>query len=222
MSARAVVFANGEFVPGMLDHVHELSQCDVWCADGGLVHANVCGLNPDVIIGDCDSVPAATLDAAVAAGATLKSHPPNKNASDLELTMLELLDAGYEDVTLLGVSGGRLDHALFNWLLVLQQDWPYRLTVIDDTVTAHLVHANRSFEKTLPSKTTVSLLARDSVSGVTTQGLSYPLTDARLMGGRTLGLSNEVVDAEPGHHGCLVKVSVQSSRLLVCVVHSSQ
>ncbi len=197
-------------------------EMDVWCADGGLVHAASCELTPKVIVGDCDSVPPMVLEKAVAGGSELRAHPPKKNRSDLELTLLELVDAGYCEVTLLAASGGRTDHSLFNWMLALQQDWPFALTVVDETIAAHLVHASLAFDASLAPKTTISLFSRESVSGVNTSGLEYPLLDARLMGGSTLGLSNLVASRETCSTtavGTAVRVSVQSGRLLVCVVH---
>jgi len=132
---------------------------------------------------------------------------------------MELQDRHYTDVTFLACSGGRTDHALFNWMLVLQQDWSFRCRVVDHSMTASLVHSDCPFDEMLAPNTLVSLLPRESVAGVTTAGLVYPLSDARLMGGRTLGLSNEVVASSSDSTDQSVRVSVTSGRLLVCVVH---
>lgn len=235
MGKCALVFAGGAFSKKTLQWVSaEAKQSEVWCADSGVEHAIRCGLWPKVIVGDCDSVSQNALDDAMAHGAQLIKHPADKNASDLELTLKELADENYSEVTLLAASGGRTDHTLFNWMLILQQDWPYRFTVVDETISAYLVHADVSFDATLPSGATLSLLSRESVAGVTTTGMKYPLSDARLMGGSTLGLSNEVVSEtanhvaqdvtsvgdEPARVAMPVHVHVSTGRLLVCVVHS--
>ena len=227
MPASALVFAGGVFSKNTLQWVAAAAkQADVWCADSGLEHAVRHGFTVKVVVGDCDSVSQASLDDAVAQGAKLVKHRADKNASDLELTLKELIDAGYSEVTVLAASGGRTDHALFNWLLMLQQDWPFALTVVDETISAYLVHSNVSFSAELPPSTTLSLLCRESVSGVTTAGMKYPLRDARLMGGSTLGLSNEVAgsanESNSGRTSASVPVNVQVSagRLLVCVVHN--
>lgn len=219
MHKRALVFAGGSFSETLLQRVTGLDEMDVWCADSGTVHAASVALVPKVIVGDCDSVPDDTLKWAIEAGAELKQHPKNKNSSDLELTLRELAANNYSEVILLAASGGRTDHALFNWMLALQQDWPFSLTVIDETITAYLVHATIAFQASLLVGTTVSLLSRDSVSGVNTAGLQYPLKDARLMGGSTLGLSNLVDGARPDSP-TQVRVSVESGRLLVCVIEN--
>lgn len=214
MSRSALVFAGGPFDVSTLAFVDVAEYDEIWCADSGLMHAQASGITPTVIVGDCDSVSAFALDEAVASGMRVIKHPPEKNASDLELTFRELADAQYSSVTLLAASGGRTDHALFNYLLMMQQDWPFQLTLIDETISAYLVHGSIQFSAPLITGTVVSLLPRESVSGVTTQGLKYPLTDARLMGGSTLGLSNE---ADGTGDVC---VSVEAGRLLVCVVHN--
>jgi len=225
----ALVFAGGSFLVETLQWVsEEAKQADVWCADRGVEHAISCGLWPKVIVGDCDSVSPKALQDAIAHGAEIIKHPQDKNASDLELTLKELTDSQYSDITLLAVSGGRTDHALFNWMLIMQQDWPYQLSVVDETISAYLVHSDVSFSAQLSPGTTVSLLSRESVAGVTTKGMKYPLTDARLMGGSTLGLSNEVANEKAGIDDNFAKLSaptevqvqVTTGRLLVCVVHN--
>lgn len=215
MTRSALVFAGGHFEDSTLAFIDAPAFDDIWCADGGVIHAHACGLVPNVIVGDCDSAPPQAIDQALNAGARLIKHPVDKNASDLELTLRELADAHYASVTLLAASGGRSDHALFNWLLVLQQDWPFQLTVVDNTVSAYLVHSDIHFKAPIDAGTVVSLVARESVSGVNTQGLQYALTDARISGGSTLGLSNL---ADGSGNVC---VSVDTGRLLVCVVHQN-
>jgi len=175
VSKAALVFAGGSFSKNTLQWVTaDAKQADVWCADSGVEHALRCGFSPKVVVGDCDSVSTTALNNAMAEGAKLIKHPEDKNASDLELTLKELIGAGCTQVTVLAASGGRTDHALFNWLLMLQQDWPYQLTLVDETISAYLVHSEVSFDALLPSNTVVSLLSRESVSGVTTSGMKYP------------------------------------------------
>jgi thiamine pyrophosphokinase len=219
VAERALVFAGGDFSKDTMAAVASRIDCDVWCADRGVVHAVAAGLMPTIIVGDCDSLSEADLAQAMAGGAELIRLEREKNASDLEYTLRELVARDYAHVTVLGVSGGRADHHLFNWLLALQQDWPFSVTFIDSTVSAYLVHQDAPFNAQIPFDTTVSLIGRESVSGVTTTGLKYPLTDARLMGGSTLGLSNEVArDADEDFTS--VSVTVTTGRLLVCVVNT--
>ncbi len=219
MASSALVFAGGDFSNNAMAGVASGEGVDVWCADRGVVHAAAAGLVPIKIVGDCDSVPEAKLAWALDAGAELIRLEREKNASDLEHTLRELVDRDYAHVTVLGVSGGRTDHTLFNWFLALQQDWPFSLTFVDSTVSAYLVHADAPFNAQIPADTTVSLVCRDSVSGVNTMGLKYPLTDARLMGGSTLGLSNEVA-RDAAEELTSVSVTVSTGRLLVCVVNT--
>ena len=56
-------------------------------ADGGVDRALALGLHVDVAIGDFDSVTAAGLAAAEAAGARIERHPAAKDATDLELAL---------------------------------------------------------------------------------------------------------------------------------------
>ena len=96
-------------------------------ADAGVDRARALGWRVDVAVGDFDSVgPAgrAALDGEIS---DVRSHPVDKDATDLELALdvaAELASAPPADrcrVLVLGLEGGRPDHALAN-LLVAASD----------------------------------------------------------------------------------------------------
>jgi len=154
----------------VLSRIDAIDSYDLWCVDGGLHYAVEVGLTPQFIVGDCDSVSPNILEAAIAQGAKLSRHAPEKNASDLELTLLALVEAGYNEVMIVAVTGGRTDHTLFNWLLAMQCDWPFRLTMLDSSITAQLVHAEQPFVRQYRAGTGISRLwALVSVCGARMQ-----------------------------------------------------
>jgi thiamine pyrophosphokinase len=93
----------------------------VVCADGGLEHALKLGLRPNIVVGDFDSVPAATL-------AGFRAQYPDvdvrayqhetKIETDTELAVLAALEAGATELIITGALGGRTDHSLANMLLL--------------------------------------------------------------------------------------------------------
>jgi len=118
------------------------------------------------------------------------SFSPSKGASDLELALEHLSGGRFDEVIILGVSGGRSDHMLFNWLLLAQRQWPFSLRLVDDSVDAHRISAEQPYSRSLEPGTTLSLLALTSCVG---------------------GLSNVVSTAS-------VEVSLQSGILLLMQV----
>ena len=59
----------------------------VIAADGGLGACLAAGLEPDVVVGDMDSVASADLSRAEVAGVRIERHPRDKDAVDLELAL---------------------------------------------------------------------------------------------------------------------------------------
>ena len=188
----------------------------VACADRGLEHCLALGRVPDLIVGDFDSVAPALLERPECAGAERVALPAAKDAGDLEVA-LERLEAvpGLVEACLVGVSGGRTDHLLFNWTLAARRSRPFALRLVDDTVDAREVRAGRPARLDAAPGATLSLLALERATGVLARGLRWPLAGATLEPGSTLGLSNEV--AAPG----AVEVRVGGGALLAMLVRGS-
>jgi thiamine pyrophosphokinase len=167
----------------------------VIAADSGVEHAQALGRHVDVAVGDFDSVAPEALARAVAEGATVLRHPPDKDATDLELALDVAATRGATHVTIVGGHGGRLDHTLANLLLLgAARNAGFELDAWFGT--GHVTVVRRVARLEGPPGAYVSLLAVDGPAhGVSTSGLRYPLHDALLLPGSTLGVSNELVTA---------------------------
>jgi len=136
-----------------------------------------------------------------------------KDASDLELVFDILSDRFFEQVILLGASGGRTDHQLFNWQLAAARSWPFQLRIVDDFIDTHLVEPARAFNVVAPAGQVFSIMPlAGPATGVNVRGAQYPLDNATLIVGSTLGLSNTVTDDH-------LQISVESGIVLVMLVH---
>jgi thiamine pyrophosphokinase len=193
MAVTAVVYVNGE--PGP-QAAPELGHVDLAiAADAGLHLARQLGHRVHLVVGDLDSVAPAELAAARDAGVEIDQHPAAKDETDLELAIDHVLRAGAERLVVLGGSGGRLDHLATN-LAVLTGP---RLAGVD--VEAYLALARVDVVRSRRSLVgrpglLVSLLAwGGEARGVCTEGLRWPLVDATLAAGTSLGTSNEYVAA---------------------------
>ncbi len=187
---------DGEVVRGLLGRP---CAWTVIAADEGVDHALAVGFTPDVAIGDFDSVSRAGLKAVESHGAEVRSHPRDKDATDLELALeLALPLAGGGDLVVVGSAIGRFDHLAAQVSLLASPEWSTA------TLTAHLgqavlqpVHAGRPACLRGRPGTIVSLLPIGGrASGVTTTGLRFTLTQEELVPWSTRGVSNEFVD----HH----------------------
>jgi thiamine pyrophosphokinase len=210
----ALVFAGGD--PPARTALRDLPAADlVVAADSGLGHARALGVPVDVVVGDLDSVERADLDAAVAAGAAVESHPTAKDATDLELALLAARDRGAREIVVVGGHGGRLDHFLANLLLLATPalaDVYVRARLGDAAVTVVRDQAELAGS---PGALCSLLPVGGPAEGVRTERLRFPLDRETLFPGSTRGISNEFLTATATvalERGVLLAVVAQPKR----------
>ncbi len=111
---RGIILAAGELLYDE-SYVEELQNADyILCADGGYDHAIALGIVPHMIIGDMDSVKASLPKK----GILLNTAKKKKDETDTQLAIHILLEWGCTSITIIGGTGGRLDHTLANMSLL--------------------------------------------------------------------------------------------------------
>jgi thiamine pyrophosphokinase len=159
----------------------------VVAADGGANSAAAVGVQPDVIIGDLDSVKPSVLRKFHAAEIIRVRRQDN---TDLEKALDYLQHLGVCHVYLMGATGRRLDMTLAN-LTVLWRYAKYMDIVVVGTGWS-AVPVTGSRRLTTEKGMTVSLIPYSPCSGVTLRGLKYPLTNATWKPGE-VAVSNVVL-----------------------------
>lgn len=190
-----IAVANGELpAPHGAALGRLLEQADlVIAADGGLISCRQLGYWPDQLIGDLDSVPPELVDEARRNGVQVHQFPSDKIATDLELALESAQAAGATALTVVAAFGGRLDHELATIALLASDK--FKAIAVDATDGRRSLAVVRStIELALAVGSTVSLVPwAGDVVGVTTAGMQWPLNEATLLLGTTLGVSNVAV-----------------------------
>lgn len=203
---RTVLFANGDFPEN--DSL-TLEEDDFLVAvDGGLRHLIQLGLTPQLLVGDLDSVNEEDLDHCMQWGVEILRFPTEKDETDLELALLEVLQRGFTDIVITCAVGDRLDHTFGNLALLALPELKGSHTFISQGATTIYLVDERIDLQTFPGALISLLPWGETVHGVTTTGLQYPLTDATLYPWKSLGLSNV---ATSNH----VTVSVKTGQLFL-------
>jgi len=211
---RVAVFLNGAPDPPELLRDAAGRADLVVAADGGARYALDAGIVPDLVVGDMDSLGEAGAREAEGRGALLERHPAEKDKMDGHLAVMAARKRGATEVDLLCATGGQLG-ALFAvpHILLAAERMGLRAAMVAAWGRAFVLESG---------KRTVTGKPRDSVSvfpligpaaGVTLEGFAYPLADARLEIGDTLGFHNELI-------GETARVSVRSGALLV--IHETE
>ena len=212
--ARAVILTNGNLDKPELARSFIRPGSRIICADAGAHHAIAMGLEPDVVVGDLDSLSADLRVHLEELGVRFVVYPARKDQSDLELALQLAVEEGAAHIDLMATMGGRLDQSLANLLLLTRPEWEaVHIRVIDGDEVAWVVHGKQHSEIDGQPGDTVSLVPlTPSVTGVFLEGVEWPLKDATLQLGSTLTISNVLATA---------RASLYMSEGIVLVVHRS-
>ena len=186
----------------------------VYAVDGGLVWLSDCGVVPDLVLGDFDSL------GYVPDGVPVETHPPMKDFSDMELALERAFADGHCRVVIFGGIGDRLDHTLANLQVFARfSERGVLVEAVADSFAVRMVTGPDEFA--LPAELEQGVVSVFSMSdccvGVTERGLLYSLDDVQLTNRESMGLSNELVSKADRAAAGLVEpvVSVQQGTLVV-------
>ncbi|MFB9275094.1 thiamine diphosphokinase [Cohnella cellulosilytica] len=157
------------------------------------------GRKPDLALGDFDSVTEEELrQIASEAKQLLACDAFDKDWTDTELALREALDRGFKRIVAAGALGTRLDHTLGNVHLLRQaHERGASLTLVDEFNEIRLCADRLQLEADARFPYVSLLPLTMEAAGVTLRGFRYPLQDATLKLGWSLGISN-VLEAESG------------------------
>jgi thiamine pyrophosphokinase len=214
---KTIIMANGQIsdwqAAGELLEAADL----IVAANGGTHHCTQLGFQPDVVVGDLDSLSDSAIDDLRAAEVELIQHPKRKDATDLELALEQVRQRGAQRVLVLGAVGGRWDQSLANFHLIASPRWqPMEIEVVDGPQSVHPIHPGRELELQGRPGDLVSLIPfGGDAEGVRSHGLEYPLENESLAYDRSRGISNVLVDPP-------ARISLQQGTLLCTIIHGGE
>lgn len=116
MTRKALLVLNGDFPPQeILNNL--LAQTNfIAAADGGANHLKALGLQPDLVVGDLDSLEDG-LRPAWSANCQFEVHPRDKDLMDFELALQALSARGFQEADILSWKSANFDYSLTNlWI----------------------------------------------------------------------------------------------------------
>ena len=190
----------------------------VIAVDGGIGYCSVLNLEPDLLLGDFDSVSEGELKAIEELKCQLPDRviclPKEKDDTDMLAALREGLRRGCREFRIYGGTGGRFDHTFANiqCLLFLKKQGATGYLIDGGGVTMVIMNETVRFQKGLKGCLSLFTLTEESV-GVTIEGMKYPLERAVLRNDFPVGISNEFTGREAA-------VSVEKGQL-VCMLQWS-
>lgn len=217
------------------EHLRE-NDFFIYC-DSGLYHLESLGARPDLIIGDFDSHPLPEqpeIDPGKCSppapdhtepapygqqirhtrtsdGTELIILPHMKDWTDTVYASMEAARRGFQEVLLIGASGGRPDHYFGNIFILNKMEMQgIEAWILDDISIMRVFMAGRPTVEIPDSVRYFSLLPFDGeAAGIRVSDALYPLEDATMRADDPYGISNEVPE------GKTARVSLSKGKLLV-------
>lgn len=175
----------------------------VIAVDGGFATCDQCGISMDLVVGDFDSL------GYVPGYPNLIRMSPEKNDTDMLFAVKKGLEFGYRTFQLYGGTGGRPDHTLANYqlLVFLAKQGACGILCSPQWQITALYNDCLKLPAYAGGMLSVFCIG-DQAEGVTVQGVKYPLGKYTMKNDFPLGVSNEFT----GHP---VRIEVENGTLLV-------
>ena len=209
MSDRIVIVTGGTLGEWALGHLDRDAR--IVGADRGALFLVRHGFKPLLSLGDFDSVtPEEREEIRRYSETFVDCDPVMKDLTDTEMAFLWAIEQRPREIVLLGALGTRFDHSLANVHLLRQAlERGIGCSIVDRCNEIRLLGPERVLTLTSGAYAHVSLLPLSmEVKGITLEGFKYPLTDATLVVGQSLGISN-VIEGTSG------RVRIREGLLLV-------
>lgn len=179
------------------------SDAFVIAADAGLNYLRAVGIEPDLTVGDFDSLGKIPL------GANVVVHSPEKNETDMLLAACVALSRKAKHILIYGGTGGRPDHEFANiqTLAYIANHGARGYLIGRGSVITVIKNSSLVFGAEATGVISVFCIG-DRAEGVDLTGLKYPLKNHTLSFDYPLGVSNEFI-------GVPSEVSVKNGLLAV-------
>lgn len=197
-NGRCIVIGAGDLTVG---NIRVLEDDLVIAVDGGLNYCPVLELEPDLILGDFDSVGEEQKEALLELQRQIPdrviSLKPEKDDTDMLAALKLGLEYGYTNFNIYAATGGRLEHTIANIQCLLYLKNHDAVGYIMDGNGMIFVMQNEEvrFKDTLEGYLSIFALGK-SAKGVTIKGMKYELNQDTLTNDFPIGISNEFIGKE--------------------------
>ncbi|MBU3189208.1 thiamine diphosphokinase [Clostridium bowmanii] len=165
-------------------------------------------IEPDLLLGDFDSIDKGVLDYFKKCNCTIDTYPTEKDFTDTEIAVEKALCMKPNEIVFLGCTGSRVDHLLGNiGMLKICLKNGVSAFIKDENNSIRLTNASTSLKGTMGQIFSVQSYGNEII-GLTIEGAKYPLNNYNLKIGESITISNEFVRSE-------VKLKFKSGMLLI-------
>lgn len=173
----------------------------VIAVDGGINYCSVLEIEPDILLGDFDSVNEAQREAILQMKEAVPERvvvlKPEKDDTDMLAALRLGLEKGYDYFLIYGGTGGRVEHTLANIqsLLYLKNHGAVGYLMDGSGMIFVMKNEEVKLRDNLEGYFSLFALGKEA-KGVTIRGMKYELTDDTMSNDFPIGVSNEFIGKE--------------------------
>jgi thiamine pyrophosphokinase len=168
-------------------------------ADRGIVHFQMLGIIPDMLVGDMDSIPEKVRVEYEELGLKIERYDTRKDRTDSEIACGYALEEGCNELLMIGALGERPDHVLSNQLMAASLAERGIPVILTDGISFLYTLTSAQSPFVYPTKyidpdnDVLSLISlKYDFSEIALEGFEYDLIDHKLPFGSCKGVSNTV------------------------------
>lgn len=195
MQGRCIIVGAGDLTVGDF-HIKEEDY--IIAVDGGLSYCGALGIEPDLILGDFDSLSDGEREAVIQLKQEMPDRilqlKPEKDDTDMLAALRIGLEKGFDTFHIYAGTGGRLDHTLANiqCLLFLKKNGATGYLIDGSGMILIICNEKVSFQESMEGYMSLFALGKEA-KGVTIENMKYELQGYTLTNDYPIGISNEFI-----------------------------
>lgn len=194
---KTIIVSGGDINKNFLEKINLKNKFNnIIASDKGLEVLDKCNIKPNYIIGDFDSLNENILNKYIN-DETVKiiKLNPEKDYTDTHMALKLAIELKSTDITIIGAIGSRLDHTLAN-INILKEALENKVIcrILNENNNITLINKNITIKKEEEYPYISLIPLTTNVTGVTLNGFKYPLDNATMKIGKSIGVSNEQIE----------------------------
>lgn len=184
------------------------------CADGASNNIYAMEITPNLLVGDFDSIDSDIFSFYKNKGVEILKFPPEKDYTDSQLALYELIERGYEEIHIYGSFGSRIDHTLGNIGLIYDGfEKNVSIILIDENTKIVGIKEGLNIINYESDKIFSILAFFGNIEGISIKNAKYTLENFDFRCGLPRGISNEFLNKD-------VEITIKSGKG-ICIITNS-
>ena len=182
MKKKALLILNGKINDKLLLKKLVMNNDLIIVTDGSYDKILKLDIVPNIVIGDLDSIKSIPKNVRI-----IKETDQNK--SDFEKALIWLKNNDYFEISIVGITGGRIDHLLINFVLIYKYFQKFNLTIYTNDEIARILTPGK-YSINGKKNDLFSIVALPKVKNLIIKSAKYSINEKEFEIG-SQGLSNE-------------------------------